>query len=281
TPSIRKLQHVTRREKGHLAKTIYTIPYQYLMRRLQKLFVENLKETMIVTPSKYASDLIAKISDLKSIVIYPPIQHLETYLKVGEKLDDKRKNLVVTMGRISPDKNLDEIIEIAGEAREAKFYILGTIPTKGAEAIKASLKHFRYLQDKVKEKKLNNIIMKINTSLSERLEILRKASIYLHATKNETIGRAVIEAMAAGLTPIVYRDGGPWIDILEGKEGLYGYSYRESGEAFMLINSLIIDKTKKVKEMIWRQRQHIKSKFSLSKVRNKWIKAIARASKRT
>ena len=45
--------------------------------------------------------------------------------------------------------------------------------------------------------------------------------------------------MAAGCVPIVPRSGGPWIDILDGVQGLYGFSYSNEAEAANLIKTLL------------------------------------------
>jgi hypothetical protein len=40
---------------------------------------------------------------------------------------------------------------------------------------------------------------------------------------------SVVEGMAAGCVPVVSRCGGPWFDILDCKQGVYGFSYRSVG----------------------------------------------------
>lgn len=47
--------------------------------------------------------------------------------------------------------------------------------------------------------------------------------------------------MAAGCVPVVPRDGGPWFDILGGKEGMYGFSYGNTAEAARKIRMLLQD----------------------------------------
>jgi len=52
---------------------------------------------------------------------------------------------------------------------------------------------------------------------------------------------AVVEAMAAGCVPVVPRSGGPWFDILDCKQGLYGFSYSSVDEAAKIIDRLLKD----------------------------------------
>jgi glycosyltransferase involved in cell wall biosynthesis len=76
----------------------------------------------------------------------------------------------------------------------------------------------------------------INASEELKMEILKKAKIYLHPTKYEHFGIAVVEAMAAGLIPIVHKSGGPWTDIVE--FGNYGFGFSSLEEAEYIIQSL-------------------------------------------
>jgi glycosyltransferase involved in cell wall biosynthesis len=48
---------------------------------------------------------------------------------------------------------------------------------------------------------------------------------------------AVVEAMAAGLIPIVHKSGGPWIDIVE--RGKYGRGFNSVDELIYHINTAI------------------------------------------
>ena len=55
----------------------------------------------------------------------------------------------------------------------------------------------------------------------------------------EHFGISVVEAMANGCVPMVHRSGGPWLDILEQKQGKYGYAYETPEEASKYIDLLI------------------------------------------
>jgi glycosyltransferase involved in cell wall biosynthesis len=45
--------------------------------------------------------------------------------------------------------------------------------------------------------------------------------------------------MAAGCVPVVPRNGGPWFDTLDQKQGEYGYSYGSVREAAEIIDMLM------------------------------------------
>jgi hypothetical protein len=49
--------------------------------------------------------------------------------------------------------------------------------------------------------------------------------------------------MSAGLVPVIHRSGGPWEDILDKTQGIYGYSYAYIDEAIDIIEKLLHSNT--------------------------------------
>jgi hypothetical protein len=48
--------------------------------------------------------------------------------------------------------------------------------------------------------------------------------------------------MAAGCVPVVPKIGGPWYDVLDQKQGLFGFSYESLIESVQLIKLLFDDR---------------------------------------
>jgi glycosyltransferase involved in cell wall biosynthesis len=141
----------------------------------------------------------------------------------------QRDDLVVTISRIDPSKNLNMIIDIAKRVRNAKFIIIGTLSSRS------------YLRALIKEVKKNHleerIKILIDISEEQKMNLLRKAKIYLHTMKYEHFGIAIVEGMAAGLIPIVHKRGGPWIDIIE--RGKYGFGFENLEDATNIIEFIL------------------------------------------
>jgi glycosyltransferase involved in cell wall biosynthesis len=53
------------------------------------------------------------------------------------------------------------------------------------------------------------ITFEVNTSLDKLLSIIRESRVYFHPMVGEHFGMAVVEAMVAGLIPVVPNEGGP------------------------------------------------------------------------
>jgi glycosyltransferase involved in cell wall biosynthesis len=106
---------------------------------------------------------------------------------------------------------------------------------------------------------------------------MSQASIYLHPPHAEHFGIAIAEAAAAGLVPVVYRDGGGWTDIASRIDEGLGYMSVE--EAAHIIRSLLND-AGRLKELSARAREVAKG-FSYERFKgrlNEVIRELARVA---
>jgi glycosyltransferase involved in cell wall biosynthesis len=83
------------------------------------------------------------------------------------------------------------------------------------------------------------VIIIPNASEKVKKAYLATAKIYLHANQYEAFGISVVEAMASGLVPIVYKNGAPWTEILREEQGLYGYGYLDVCSCANFIEALL------------------------------------------
>ena len=73
------------------------------------------------------------------------------------------------------------------------------------------------------------------------------ASVYLSTQPTEAFGMAVVEAMMHGCVPLSPRMGGPWIDILEEKQGWFGFGYSSALQAALFIQLLLSNEEMRIK----------------------------------
>ncbi len=88
---------------------------------------------------------------------------------------------------------------------------------------------------------MRNIEVYIKPPRVNRVELMKQCSILLSTQQDEAFGMVVVEAMSMGCIPVVYRDGGPWTDILEEKDGIIGSSYENTLEAQEKIEQILGD----------------------------------------
>ncbi len=212
--------------------------YYAIVYGLYKPLNSTFKRPLLVFNSRYIYGMIASKMNLRGCVIYPPV-NIEPYLNVSGD-ENYRDDIAVTIGRFSPVKKYELLVEMARHLPQLDFYIIGILSGE---------KGYNYYR-KIKEisQGLDNVKLLTNLNIKERIKLLSRSKIYVHAASNEAFGISIVEAMAAGVVPIVYMSGGPWLDILGGRNGVYGYAYKSLSEVVTLIKGLIKNESK-LKEM--------------------------------
>jgi len=222
---------------------IYLQPLELFLKPLLSWSKSSEYKPLILTNSKFSALMIWKFLGMKSMVLYPPIE-IEKYLPLSQIKE--RKNIIITISRIEPLKNLELVIDIAKEVKTSKFIIAGTV---------GSAKYYINLKKKIKTLGLEDrVVILPNIDEETKMTLLESAKIYLHTMKYEHFGIAVIEAMASGLIPIVHKCGGPWLDIVE--YGKYGFGFKNVEEAIEHINSLLEMREDEIQS--WRLKLHEK-----------------------
>ena len=145
-------------------------------------------------------------------VLHSPVD-VEFFREVASK---DKENIVVTVSRFTPEKNMEKIVEVASRLREFKFIMIGG-RAKYSEPVIDSINR------KINELRADNVELMFNTPRDKLREVLGSAKYYLHPPYAEHFGISVVEAMSAGCIPIVYRDGGAWYDVVSRVSDTLGY----------------------------------------------------------
>ncbi|WP_298277023.1 glycosyltransferase family 4 protein [Ferroplasma sp.] len=176
--------------------------------------------------SNYTLQISRKLFPLLNIkpnlmrLIYIPVEYVENI-----DLSIKDKNLVISIGRIDMRKNYEVLLRIAEKLKNYRFIIAGAL-NRGDE---------EYYRNLIKNKP-DNVEIKANINEYEKIELLKKASIYIHLNRRENYGISILEAMSYGSVPVVPESGGPWEDIIE--YGKYGYGFNSVDEAVEQITNI-------------------------------------------
>jgi len=206
--------------------------YSRLYSLITRVLGSHSHSNVIVTNSKFNKDIIERNLGRKALVVHPPvdIQKIKSVMK-----NQDRENIVVTVSRFRSAKGLEKIPKIARLVENCKFIIIGTADMNSEECLKEISERTKKLGVQAR------VRIFINMSFNLVLEKLSTAKVFLHTQPTEAFGISIVEAMAAGCVPVVPRDGGPWFDILNRKQGKYGYAYSSLREAAEKINLLIND----------------------------------------
>lgn len=204
-----------------ITENSYRIPLWGFMRRAYLTIFQYLEEkhgsNMIITNSRYNAE---KINDRTVEIIHPPVQlpRITQLEKNGE---------ILTVSRIRLSKNLRKIAEIASKSPRNRFNLAGKTE-RGSERLINELRRFK------------NVEVYTNPNRDTVLNLMNECSIYLSTQTNEAFGMAIVEALSLGCIPLIYRDGGPWLDIFEEQEEI-GLTYSTADEAINKIKQILED----------------------------------------
>ena len=184
------------------------------------------RRSVFLTHGKYTKDLSLNL--LPMVGVRPAsIEYIHTPINYSLDVDlaEKDPKLVLSFGRISPQKALDPLLNIARKV-DANFVISGFVDER----------HRDYVETLRKESP-DNLKILSNPTEQQKIELFRKASVYIHTYKKEHYGVTVAEAIYFGCIPVVPKSGGPWVDITN--YGEFGLGYGSADEAVQKIEEAL------------------------------------------
>jgi glycosyltransferase involved in cell wall biosynthesis len=193
-------------------------------------------------------------------VVHPPVNVEEL-----STLGGNRGRMVLTVSGIYPEKNVLAIADVARLLPEAEFYLVGATGPASGPVIR---------ELKRRAEGLSNFHLETDVPRRRILELMSQASIYLHPPFAEHFGFAIAEAAAAGLVPVVYRDGGGWTDIVSRID--QGLGYMNVEETAHIVRSLLNDPGR-LKELSTKAREVAKG-FSYEKFKERLNEVISSLS---
>lgn len=194
---------------------LYLKPWAIVVNNLKK----EAKRAFFIANSYYSKNAIEQVYEINvGKVIYPPVD-VEFYSRAYNEGD--RDPIVLTIGRFERGKMLENTIKVASMAN-VKAILVGSLSDE---------KYYNRLKELAKNLNANVEFMP-NLSSEELLKVMRVSSIYFHPTVGEHFGIPVVEAMSAGLIPIVPEESGA-------SEIVPDFSYRDLEGALNLVKSFI------------------------------------------
>lgn len=186
---------------------------QKLIERIGKTYDLMMRNTIVLTNSYFSKRSIEKLygSAVKPIVIYPPVD-VEKF-RTNALHSNERENMILVISRFSPDKQLENVVDICrilvnDLKLNVKMVLVGNIAT-------GDDRYLELLRWLTQEHGLNDsIIIEVDASFDLLLELIRKSKVYLHPFAGEPFGISIVEAMSAGLIPVVPDDEGGYTEFV-------------------------------------------------------------------
>ena len=188
--------------------------------KMVKYFYENLmKNSTVITNSEFSRKAIFEAFDSSSDssggtdevqVLRPPVD-IDTFRRVllsSSSTNKREDDIVLVVSRIDKQKKIENAIRLAKLLKQnnigSGMKIIGNIDYK------YDLNYYLSLNQMVIDFDLEDYVtLETDVCLNNLLSIMREAKVYFHPVVGEHFGISIVEAMAAGLVPIVPDVGGP------------------------------------------------------------------------
>lgn len=172
-----------------------TLPHVMLEKNLV-----NYDKRLVLANSYYTADEIRQYSRKTVEVLYPPFS--SSISAIGkDTVKSSQENLVVTTSRLEPNKLLERIPQIAAQTdKDIHFAVIGRLCNKATLSNLQTIVKKLGLTDRVK--------FYPNASAETKIDLLKRAKVYLHTMVGEHFGISIVEAMALGCIPIAHNSGG-------------------------------------------------------------------------
>jgi glycosyltransferase involved in cell wall biosynthesis len=209
----------------------YTIITQSLAMRAMT------RSSLILTNSAFSREAIKEaFAYVHPYVLYPPVD-TERFSHAYSQPINTREVKVLVVARFSPEKQIENAITVAHLlGGNMKFQIVGSLTP-------ANRPYFKMLQNMIETYGLTQTVtLTPNASNEELIDAMSKSMIYFHTMTGEHFGVSIVEAMAAGLVPIVPAYGG--CSEIAPRE--YQYHTLQEAAAYIAKNVKIIDGEKRV-----------------------------------
>lgn len=169
----------------------------------QVLLEKNLvsyKKRLVLANSYYTAAEVKAFSGKQVEVLYPPFSSVIS--SIGRQTTKTpNQKLVVTTSRLEPNKLLERIPHIAAQtSRDIQFAVIGRLCNKQTLTNLQTITKKLGLTDRVK--------FYPDAPAQQKIDLLKRAKVYLHTMVGEHFGISIVEAMALGCIPIVHDSGG-------------------------------------------------------------------------
>ena len=167
-----------------------------------------MKNSTVITNSEFSRRAIVNALGLYNIHILSPPIDIETFRNVAlmTKNYNETNDSILVISRIAPHKKIENAIKLAKILKDRNV-------GKGMKIVGNLYYYFFDYYSELKQMILDlgltdYITFEINATLDKLISIIRESRIYFHPMVGEHFGMSVLEAMAAGLIPVVPNEGG-------------------------------------------------------------------------
>ncbi len=202
-----------------------------------------MRNSTVITNSEFSRRAIVNALGLDNIYVLSPPIDIETFHNAAlmANVDNETDDIILVISRIAPHKKIENAIRLAKILKDNNI-------GKGMKIV-GNLYYYFFdyyseLKQMVQDLGLTDYItFEINASLDKLLSIIRESRVYFHPMIGEHFGMAVLEAMAAGLIPVVPNEGG----VIEFVPQKYQFNTIEQAAEIIIYVFNHLSKTERIK----------------------------------
>jgi glycosyltransferase involved in cell wall biosynthesis len=167
-------------------------------------YAKMMLNSTVLTNSEFSKKAIFKAFGADSIVLHPPVD-VDVFRNTSLS-SNIRDDSILVVSRFHPTKKIENAIRLAKLLRQNEvgicMNIVGNMPPDGTG-------YFNYLRHLVRHYDLEDFIrFELNVRFDRLLDLMRRSKVYLHPLPGEPFGISTVEAMSAGVIPVVPDIGG-------------------------------------------------------------------------
>ena len=171
-------------------------------------YLNLMKASTVITNSEFSRRAIVNAFGLDNIYVLSPPIDIETFRNTAlmPNRGNGRDDIILVISRIAPHKEIENAIKLAKILKDNNI-------GKGMKIVGNLYHYFSDYYSELRQMVLrlnltDYITFEINASLNKLLSTIQESRVYFHPKMEEHFGMAVLEAMAAGLIPVVPNKGG-------------------------------------------------------------------------
>ena len=202
-----------------------------------------MRNSTVITNSEFSRRAIVNALGLYNIYILSPPIDIETFRNIALMTNgyNETNDIILVISRIAPHKKIENAIKLAKILKDNNI-------GKGMKIVGNLYYYFFDYYSELKQMVLDlgltdYITFEINARLDKLISIIRESRVYFHPMVGEHFGMAVLEAMAAGLIPVVPNEGG----IIEFVPKKYQYQSIEHAAEIIMYVFNHLPKTERIK----------------------------------
>ncbi len=167
-------------------------------------YIKMMVNSTVLTNSNFSRKAILKSFGVDSAVLPPPVD--VDIFRNACLTSNSRNDSILVISRFHPSKKIENVIHLAKLLHQNE---LGTEMNIVGNMLPDGVGYFNYLNNLVKHYELEDFVrFEINLRFDRLLNLMRRSKVYVHPLPGEPFGISTVEAMSAGIIPVVPDIGG-------------------------------------------------------------------------